>query len=122
MSSLGVALPLRLSDNDGFVMIKGFKRLIKQNLKMLILTIPGERVMEPNYGVGMKRFLFSNFHENIYGEIQQKIREQVAMYMPGVVIEDILFDTSGPDNYTLGISIRYSIPQISIKDLLKFTI
>ena len=122
MSSLAVALPLRLSEADGFVMIKGFRRLVKQNLKMLILTIPGERVMEPEYGIGMKKYLFSSFHQNLYADLENNIRRQVKIYMPAVKIEGVLFNASDPDNQTLGITIRYSIPQISIDDTLQFTI
>ena len=122
MSSLGVALPLRLDPSDGFTMIKGFKKLVKQNLKMLILTIPGERVMMPNYGVGLKKYLFSNYHDNVYSEIQQKISEQVNTYMPAVKIEDVQFDTSSPDTNTLGLRIIYSIPQVAVRDSLQFTI
>ena len=56
MASIGVALPLTRSDIDGFTMHKRIKDAAKQNLKMLLLTIPGERVMDPDYGVGMKKF------------------------------------------------------------------
>ena len=122
MSSLGVALPLRLSDRDGFVMIKSFHKLVKQNFKMLMLTIPGERIMEPEYGVGLKQYLFENYHSNVYGEIERKIREQVKIYIPAITIDAIHFNTSSPDTSTLGISINYSIPQLSIHDLLEFTI
>ena len=60
MSSLGVKLPLARDSSDGFGMIKNFKTMIKQNFKMLLLTNPGERVMEPDFGVGRKKFLFEN--------------------------------------------------------------
>jgi len=122
MSSLGVELPLRLSSIDGFVMIKSFKRLIRQNLKMLILTNPGERVMEPNYGVGIKTYLFSQFEPSTYARIQTKIKDQARTYMPAVKITDVLFEVLDPDTSSLGIAIKYSIPDIGIKDLLEFTI
>ena len=61
MASLSVALPLQVDDSDGFVMNKSIGAVVKQNLKMLILTIPGERVMEPNFGAGIARYLFENF-------------------------------------------------------------
>ena len=66
MSSFGVALPITKNSIDGFTMIKSFRRLIKQNLKMLILTAPGERVMEPEFGVGLRNFLFQNFLSQTY--------------------------------------------------------
>ena len=54
MASFGVALPIRRSSNDGFEMLTRFKTLIRQNLKMILLTAPGERIMYPEFGVGMR--------------------------------------------------------------------
>ena len=122
MASIGVALPLTLDDGNGFTMLKSLKRTIKQNFKMLILTNPGERVMEPNFGVGMRRFLFENYHDNITTEIETKIKKQVGIYMPIITITNIQFDASGIDSNKLGVLITYQVPQIGIKDLLQFTI
>ena len=108
MSSLGVALPLELSSIDGFEMIKTIKKLVRQNLKMLILTNPGERVMAPNFGVGIKRFLF----------------EQAQIYLPAVEITDIYFQDNNEDfdANILSMSIEYRLPSINEADLLRITI
>ena len=79
MSSLGVKLPLTLDSGDGFTMIKSISGMIKQNFKMLLLTIPGERVMEPNFGVGLKTYLFASMQENARADIDFKIREQTKI-------------------------------------------
>ena len=121
MSSLGVRLPLSLDGTDGFGMIKTIREMVKQNLKMLILTVPGERVMEPDFGVGMKQFLFQNFSENVYSEIDNKIREQVSLYMPSVSIQDVSFYSVEPDSNILRLRIVYSIPAIAVNDLLDIT-
>ena len=34
------------------------EKMIKQNLKMILLTHPGERIMVPDFGVGLPRFIF----------------------------------------------------------------
>lgn len=122
MGSLAVSLPLSTDSRDGFRMIKGFKKLIRQNLKCLILTLPGERVMDPVYGVGLKQYLFSNFSETLFLQAQDKILEQVAMYMPQVEIVDIQFPNKSPDNNYLSIRIVYAIPAINTTELLEFTI
>jgi len=103
-------------------MIKRIKTLVRQNLKMLVLTNPGERVMEPEYGVGIKTFLFENFESDVYARIDNKIREQVAQYMPAVQIKKIQFTNSDPDTNTLSLFLEYSIPQIATDDLLEITI
>lgn len=122
MASLSVKLPLQRDDADGFTMIKSFRTLIKQNLKMLLLTVKGERVMEPDFGVGLKTYLFSNLGEDAPEQINNDIRRQVAVFMPIVNLMDIDFDTGGFENNTLGITITYSIPDLGIEDLLEFTI
>tara|TARA_A100001391_G_scaffold201718_2_gene189426 strand:+ start:361 stop:729 length:369 start_codon:yes stop_codon:yes gene_type:complete len=122
MSSLGVALPLTLDSGDGFTMLKDFKDTIRQNLKMLILTNPGERIMEPNFGVGMRRYLFENYGEDVTSRIETKIKEQVILYMPSISIRSVQFDTSNIDSNNLGVTIKYEVPQIAVRDLLQFTI
>ena len=73
MSSIGIKLPITYDSGDGFTMLKTLDDTVKQNLKMLILTNPGERVMEPEFGVGIQQFLFSNFSENVESQISEKI-------------------------------------------------
>tara|TARA_Y100000034_G_scaffold67325_1_gene81193 strand:+ start:2679 stop:3047 length:369 start_codon:yes stop_codon:yes gene_type:complete len=122
VAGLAPKLPLSYNSSNGFTLLKSFQELAKQNFKMLILTIPGERVMEPNFGVGITQFLFNNFHANTYMEIDTKIREQTRAYMPFIEIVDISFDSSAQDMNLLAVSIKYAIPQIGARDLLEFTI
>ena len=122
MSSLSVKLPLTRDSGDGFEMIKSFKSMIKQNFKMLLLTEKGERVMDPEFGVGLKRFLFENFNNSTFSKMERAILDQSAIYLPILDIEEIVFN-SVPDNQnSLSIKIAYSIPNLNTADLLEFTI
>jgi uncharacterized protein len=122
MSSLAVKLPITKDSIDGFAMIKDFRTLIKQNFKMLLLTIPGERVMAPSFGVGISRFLFSTFSQSTFNEIESEILKQTAIYLPVISIHQINFVTDQADMNRLNISIEYSIPTLNVKELLEFTI
>ena len=122
MASLAVKLPITRDSGDGFTMIKDFRTLIKQNFKMLLLTNPGERVMEPTFGVGMSRYLFTNFNQATFNTIESRIREQVTIYMPVIQILEIAFDSSEIDSSMLQATIKYAIPTLNVKDLLEFTI
>ena len=107
---------------NGFTMLKTIPAVVKQNLKMLILTNPGERVMDPEFGVGIQRYLFLNYSENVDSKISAKIHEQVAKYMPGLVIQDINFYSMDPDTNSMAFKIVYFLPNIGTSDLLEFTI
>ena len=122
MASIGPKLPLTLDSGDGYTSIKTLRSMIKQNLKMVILTNPGERVMEPEFGVGIKQFLFENFQSDVYARIDQKIREQVNIYLPVISINRLEFGRLTQDQNLLSLRLEYSIPDIGIRDLLEFTI
>jgi len=122
MSSISLRTPITYDSADGFGMIKTLPQLMRQNLKMLILTNPGERVMDPDFGVGIQRYLFSNFSENYQSKITSKINEQVSLYMPGLIVQDIQFHSLNPDTNSAAFRIVYYLPNIGTSDLLEITI
>jgi len=130
MAGLSPRLPLMKSTIDGFETIKSINGLVSQNLKMLILTSPGERVMEPQFGVGIRSFFFEPMRNDTYVRIQQAITSQVKLYMPFVSIINISFDsiTDSPSNifdydeHYLGLTIEYRIDSIGVVDVLEILI
>jgi phage baseplate assembly protein W len=85
--------PLLPIESSRFELITDYPTLVKQNLKMLILTNPGERMMDVNFGVGLRRYLFEMNNEITYQDIASRIRTQVSQYMPFVEVQKIEFDT-----------------------------
>ena len=109
---------LNVSDNSGFHMIDSLKVNIKQNLKMLILTNPGERVMTPNFGVGIRKYLFEVVSDEVYAEIDSKIKQQVSLYMPYLKITRVQFDRDANNENRINMKIVYSVPRLSLFDEL----
>ena len=90
---LSPKLPLTKDVQDGYKLNKSYVDMVKQNIRMLILTAPGERIMDPRFGVGLRNYLFRNNVPELHSEIRAKIKEQVGRYMPFVEIEQIAFNT-----------------------------
>ena len=55
---IGVAFPL--DDINMFQGTETIKEQVKTNLINVLLTVPGERINLPKYGVGLKKLLFEN--------------------------------------------------------------
>lgn len=92
MYGFGAKLPLARSDVDGnYELIKDLKTMSRQNLKMLILTSPGERMMNPKFGVGIRKYLFENKTEFTKQQIANKIVEQANKYLPYITITSITY-------------------------------
>jgi len=123
MAGFSPKLPLTLDPDDGYALTKTVKEVAKQNFKMLVLTNPGERIMDPEFGVGILAYLFENNTPGVYSQIDARIREQVSKYLPFIALEDIDFkspvnDPTLADNF-LGISISYNIKRLNIGDVLE---
>ena len=123
MAGFSPKLPLTLDPNDGYALTKTIKEVARQNFKMLILTNPGERIMEPDFGVGINSFLFENNTAAVYSQIDARIREQASKYLPFIEVGEIDFNSSEAssnlaDNF-LGVSIKYSIKRLNIGDVLQ---
>ena len=119
-------LPLQRSEQDGFyALTKTLPENIKQNFKNLVLTSPGERVMLPDFGVGVRDYLFeipAKTTEDVQSEIFSKVTDQVAKYMPFIKINNIDFNEGPEDSISgknvLSLSIFFSIPEINMVDVL----
>tara|TARA_Y100000310_G_C20588864_1_gene766904 strand:- start:456 stop:839 length:384 start_codon:yes stop_codon:yes gene_type:complete len=85
--------PLLPIESSRFELITDYPTLVKQNLKMLILTNPGERMMDINFGVGLRKYLFEMNDKNTYQDIASRIRTQVSQYMSFVEVQEIEFIT-----------------------------
>ena len=100
--TIGVAFPL-----DETNMFKGTETLqdqAKANLINLLLTVRGERINLPDYGVGLKKLLFE---QNIETEIlKELIQDQVARFVPNIRIEVLQADIKGfITRYNIGFKI-----------------
>jgi len=110
MQGLSVKLPLTYSKQDGpYALNKDLGEVVKQNLKNLILTSPGERVMMPGFGVGVRRFLFEQMSSDVFNRLTSEIYQQVNTHMSFVNIEDVRISTF-ENNPDLGLNeVRLSI-------------
>lgn len=123
------ALPVISDQIDGpYRLTKSAKQAIIQNFKNLILTNPGERIMDPGFGVGIKEYLFELETSGIKQEIIEKINQQVDKYMSKTIfIRDIRY-TRGSDfrgdavsvaaSNAIYVHILFRIIPLEIEDIL----
>jgi uncharacterized protein len=112
--SIGVAFPL--DDTNMFKGTQTLKEQVKSNLINVLLTKPGERVMEPNFGVGLKFYLFE---QNInLDNLKDKINDQINIYVPEISLLDVIVDFIDHE-HLLFIKIIYSIKSDKSTDAIQ---
>jgi phage baseplate assembly protein W len=102
--TIGVALPL--DSTNVFQGTPTTREQVKTNLLNLILTEKGERLMHPNYGLGVKNLLFESGVDT--EQLKENVHSQIMMYIPEVELMDTEISTSR-DQHTIQIKITYNI-------------
>ena len=96
---IGINLPFKKSEGSEGYFLSTTTTIdaVKNNVKLLLSTDKGERIFQPNLGIGLRRFLF----EPITGEttlaIQNEIVETFNFWLPFITIKDIKVETTSAD-------------------------
>jgi phage baseplate assembly protein W len=118
--SFTVQLPLAKSKSNTFVTIDEVKEFIKQNVKNVLLTAPGERIMLSDFGVGLRDFLFENALEGqLPPQLQQRIDSQFEEYLPDVTLLNV--ETEIRDNFLL-VRVFYVYDPYNLQDNIEIKI
>ena len=128
MAGFSPRVPLALDSLNGFALTQTIQEVGKQNLRMLVLTNPGERVMIPSFGAGIRKMLFEQQSPAIFGMIRERIISQTKKYLPYIQIAEVKnFNASDSKSYnqdfnTVSVIINYSIPKVRVKDSLQLNV
>jgi len=98
--------------------------LVKYHLKCLLLTAPGEKISDPSYGVGLRRYLFEMNNGTLTSNLTGIVASQVSRYIPSVRLERIIIpeDFDMMDMNALSIKIIYSIPGFVTNEIFEMNI
>ncbi len=119
---ISVKLPLEIDPRDGpYKSLDDLVSTVRQNFKNLILTIPGERVMMPDFGVGVHQYLFENASQETVDLLRQQIIKKTAKYFPFISIRQVIINFA-PDENSLLLRIEYFISKINEEDMIEILV
>ena len=110
--SVGLNFPISRApgNQDGFFSTsKTTIESIKNNIRLLLQTQKGERMFQPNLGMGIRRFLFEQITEDTQVQIENDIVDTFATWLPFVELREINIDLSEQDRNKINIKIVFNI-------------
>ena len=116
--STGVGIALPFNGPTGINTTFTTKDAIKSNLLNFILTGKRERIMNPNFGSGVRDLLFEPITENITDQIENLIYGGVETFFPQVQINTLTVELD-PNNFRVTINLNYSVINTKIEDELQ---
>ena len=121
MPLYGPKWPLSQGNSDTFELYDDVKQQINFYLKNLLLTSPGENLSDPNYGVGLRRYMFEQNLPSVRSSIASAISSQISLYLPYLQVSDIQVGATAQeiDSNTLSVKIIYSIPGDVVQEVFE---
>jgi phage baseplate assembly protein W len=96
------------------------KEAIKNNLINYFLTNPGERPGNPEFGAGLRAYIFTQITEGNLDFLKEDIQEKLSTYFPSVGVEEVAV-TSNEDNNQILVTIKYFVSNTGINDSLELS-
>lgn len=85
----GITLPVKRGNTGYFEQAFSSFEQSKSNLKNLLLTRKGERVMQPNFGSGLHDLLFQQADNQLEQRLEEEITNTVNFWLPYIEISEI---------------------------------
>jgi len=119
----GLGFPLGSSNDGGIFSKKTGVTLIRDAVKQLISTERGERIMLPNFGCNLRRYLFQPLDETTFEGIKREIQYSFRNYIVGATIEKLLVYPLGEAGPAGGNSLKVVLSlQLDSADLEQFDV
>ena len=108
IDKLGTGLRFPLVTGDGFGWISG-AGAVEQSIRTILLTEPGERIARPNFGVGLRRYLFAPNSLELRTQIRAAVTDALVRDEARIRVESVAVNTDPREATVLSIAIRYEI-------------
>ena len=122
--AVGITLPIQRG-NEGYFR-QSFRTFdqVRSNLKNLLLTKRGERILQPDFGSGLHDLLFNPATEKFEEDLETTINDAVAKWLPYIIVEDINIDISKEqtDNNQAKVSLKFKQEGDQTLDTLTFLV
>ena len=108
--AIGITLPIQIG-NTAFNQSFTTYEQAKSNIKNLLLTKKGERIMQPNFGSGLQELLFDFNDDTLSEKIEETITTSLENWLPYIVVQQINVNQSNDnkDKNTVGITISFNV-------------
>jgi phage baseplate assembly protein W len=97
--AIGLSLPIQLGNNGYFASNTDSISQVADNIQNLLLTVPGERRFNNQFGSGLYNLLFQSIGEEVTKDIiVDVIQRDVDRFLNGTTILNVELSQEQPDN------------------------
>lgn len=105
----GWAMPVDLDSRTGQVATAEYEEDIRQSIRIILETAPGERVMRPNFGCGIHEMVFAAMDTTTLQRIRSTIEEALRRCEARIDVLDVTVSEDATIEGKLEIELEYRV-------------
>lgn len=117
----GIGFPPRVAPNGQMIWSEG-ELNVRESICIILRTRPGERIMRPDFGCGLDRFLFEPNTVGTLRLIQEEVKRALKRWEPRITLDDVVVATNAADARAVDITIVYTLIATQRRERLNMTL
>jgi uncharacterized protein len=117
---IGWSFPVSLDPVGGDVALSSYARDVKEAIRIILHTAPGERVMRPKFGCGIHEIVFEEISTTTVFALEARIRDALIVYEPRIELLGVTVDPFQAMSGMLLITIDYRVRRTNQSDNLVY--
>lgn len=109
-ASREIAFPFHIGPHGGVAYVDDPYRTYFQHIVCTVLTQPGERVMQPEFGTPTMEYLYENIDEASASEVSIRVEQALARWESAIVIHEVTPSFEAIREGSLLLTISFSVP------------
>jgi phage baseplate assembly protein W len=105
---VGLAFP-PAADARGALALVTYEEDIRQSIQIILGTNPGERVMRPQFGAGLRDFVFEPANPSTIQRVQTRVQEALIDWEPRINAQAVTVTLDPAAKNALYINITYTV-------------
>jgi uncharacterized protein len=110
-----LAFPPRVGANGQMAWSEGEDN-IRESIGLILRTRPGERLMLPEFGCALERYLFEPNTISTLRLIQEEVKRAISRWEPRVRLDDIVVETNAKDVRVVDVTIFFTLIATKTRD------
>ncbi|HVG34275.1 MAG TPA: GPW/gp25 family protein [Pyrinomonadaceae bacterium] len=104
----GLGFPPRVGANGSLAWSEGEDN-VRESIRIILLTEPGERLLREEFGCGLRAFLFEPNTVTTRTLIRDRIKKAIARWEPRVTVEEVMVEPDAEDQRMVGVQIHFRL-------------
>jgi phage baseplate assembly protein W len=95
--------------SDGSILMAAYENDVREAVLIILATDKGERVMRPDFGAGLRSFVFGPLNQTTLQRVQTRVQEALVKWEPRITVEQVSVTIDPSEQGKLLIAVRYLV-------------